>query len=188
MLSSGGGSWCSLLHLPKFMIHKLVFKSEIPQSWPPISLNNSMMQKKQMSSSSQCLCRISLKATKWHDLGFGNFSDCWTAWSWKAFNSHCLWNRHLFRKWHRLTRYQQAPNFYTSSELMPEQPAKKVTKNLLIWTWSNCSSVEAHQVWFQPSVGVGNRETLSPAGRRSLCSSVTYSCAAHTSTGSWHVQ
>lgn len=158
MLSSGGGPRSSLLQLPKFMIQKLLCKSEIPQSWLPISLNNGMMQKMQMSPRSQCLCRISQRVAKWHDLGFGNFSDGWTTRSWRAFKSHCLWNQHLFRKRHHLTHYQQGGYFHTSSEPMPAQPAMKFKKYLLIWTWRNCSFVEPHQVWFQPSVGAGNRE------------------------------
>lgn len=196
MLSSGGGSWCSLLQLPKFMIHKLLFKSEIPQSWPPISLNNSMMQKIQMSPSSQCLCR---RVTKWHDLGFGNFSDCWTTWSWKAFNSHRLWNRRKFRKWHHLTHYQQGANFYTLQSWCQHSQQWKLGKvhwyepeYELIWAWSNCSFVEAHQVRFQSSAGAGNWErqhSVQQAER--VCAPDRLhrvSCAAHTFKGSWYVE
>lgn len=34
----------------------------------------------------------------------------------------------------------------------------KFGEKLLIWTWSKCSLVEAHQAQFQPCAGAGNRE------------------------------
>lgn len=158
MLSSGGGSWHSLLQLTKFLTHELLFQTEIPTSWSPISLNNSMMQKMQMSSSSHFLCRTSLRVTKCHDLGFWNlFRSLDYRRSWKARTRHCLWNQHLSGKWHHLTHYQQGPNSYTSSELTRAQSAMKVrgkTADLNL----KCSLIEAHQAQFQPCAGAGNRE------------------------------
>lgn len=132
MLASEGGSWCSLLQLTKFLTHKLLFQRETPRSWPPISLNNSTMQKK-------CRCLLALSSFAESPQASRSVileSVQITGLQEKLKSLHQSSSLETFvQKWHHLTHYQ-GPDFCTSSELMLAMlTMNKRSSHLLCWAF-----------------------------------------------------